>query len=85
MYYWFSSSCALNDVENKIHSVSYLVKQTNYDAKISDIDAKCFKTNDYNKFGGKIIDAKMEEKWLVDNSDRSGFIDNSDLDKKIKK
>ena len=56
-------------------------KKTDYDAKISDIEAKYFTTSDYNKFTNKILDKKIKE--LVEKSDILGFIDNCDLDKKI--
>ena len=41
---------------------------------------KHFTTSDYNKFTVEILNAKIKEKGLVDKSDISGFIDNSDLD-----
>ena len=44
---------------------------------------KHFTTSDYNKFTVEILNAKIKEKGLVDKSDISGFIDNSDLDSKI--
>ena len=66
-----------------IPSSSYLVNKTDYDAKISDIEPKYFTTSDYNKFTVEILNAKITEKELVDKSDISGFIDNSDLDKTI--
>ena len=71
------------EVENKMPDVSGLVKKTDYNAKISDTEAKYFATSDYNKFTSEILEKKRKEKWWVDKSDISGFIDTSDLDKKI--
>ena len=45
---------------------------------------KYFITGDYNKFTDEILDVKIK-KCLVDKSDKWGFINNSDLDKKKKK
>ena len=42
---------------------------------------KYFITGDYNKFTDEILDVKIK-KCLVDKSDKWGFINNSDLDKK---
>ena len=47
------------------------------------IDSNYFITPHYNKFTGKILNAKIKENELVDKSDSFGFIDNSDLNKKI--
>ena len=38
----FAATAALNAVENKITSISNLVKKTDYDSKISGIKAKYF-------------------------------------------
>ena len=52
-------------VENKIPDVGNLVKKTNYEAKISDIESKYFPTADYNKFTSQRLDAKIKQKELV--------------------
>ena len=72
------TTTALNAVKNKIPNASDLVKKTDYDAKILDIESKY-----YNKFTNEIIIAKIKGKELVDKYDISRFIDNSDLGKKI--
>ena len=54
------------ELENKIPDVSCLVNKTDYNAKISDIEAKHFITSDYNKFTKEILDSKIKEKGLVD-------------------
>ena len=66
----------------KIPNVSNLVKKTNYDAEIFDIQAKYF-AFDFNRFTGEILNAKINEKELANKSDISRFIENSDLEKKI--
>ena len=39
-----------------------------YNAKISDTEAKYFTASDYNKFTSEIFETKIKEKGLVDNS-----------------
>ena len=41
-----------------------LAKKTNYNAKISDIESKCFTTVDYNNFTSQTPDAKIKQKDL---------------------
>ena len=84
-YYCLATTAALNTVENKIPDVSNLVRKTNYDAKIKEIECNTFLTSDYHKFTNQKnwIDNKIEEKELLKKSKIYGFIGNSDLDKKI--
>ena len=72
----------LTAVENKISNVTNLIKKTDYGAKISDIESKYFTTADYNSCTSQTRDVKIKQKELVDKSVISGFINNSDLDKK---
>ena len=67
-----------------IPNVSDLVKKIEYNAKLSDIKDKYSTTSDYNEFMNEILDIKVKGKGLVDHSDISRLIDNSDLDKKKK-
>ena len=67
--------------ENKIPDVNSLVKKTNCDAKISEIENKYITTTDYNKFTKNIVDINIKSKNLVDKSAIAGFINNVDLDK----
>ena len=62
--------------------VKYLKKQTMTQKK--DVADKYFITSDYNKFTNVIINTKIKEKELVNKSDTSRFINNYDLDEKIK-
>ena len=48
-----------------------------------DIETKYFSASDYDKFMIEILNGKKKEKELFDKSNSSGFIDKSDLDKKI--
>ena len=63
-----AKTTVLNTVENII-LVGDLVNKTNYDAKISDTEAKYFTTSDYNKFMNEMLDKKIKEKKLVDKSE----------------
>ena len=74
----------LSDLTNEGPNVSNLVKKANFYAKISDIEEKIFITSDYKKFMTNILDVKIKNEKLVTKSGISGFIYNSDLDKKIK-
>ena len=58
-------------VENKIHDVS-------------DIEEKYFTTSDYNKFTNDIVNAKIKEKDLVNESNISNLVKNSYLNAKLK-
>ena len=73
----------LKRVEKNIDDFTDLVKITDYDAKISDIEGKYFTASDYNKFMSDILDAKIKQKALVKKSDISNLVKNSDLDKSI--
>ena len=53
------------EFENKIPDTSGLVKKTDYDAKISDIEVKYFTISDYNKFTSKILETKSKLKRIV--------------------
>ena len=49
-------------VDSKILDLSGLVKKTDYDAKISEIEGKYFTTSSYNKLTGNIVDLKIKLK-----------------------
>ena len=66
----------IGEVEIKIPDVSGLVKKTNYDARISDIEKKYLTTSDNNRFTSGIFDAKMK-KELVYKSNISNLVKNS--------
>ena len=72
----------IEEVQNKIPDVSGLVKKTDYDAKISDIEGKYFTTADYNKFTRDVLDIKIKQKKLVNKSNISNLVKNSDLNRK---
>ena len=72
----------VGEVENKIPDLDCLVKKTIYDAKFSKIERKYFTNYDYNKLTKKIFDAKINEKELVEKSDVSNLVKNTDLNTK---
>ena len=68
----------IGEVENKIPDVSGLVRKTDYDAKIKDIERTYFSTVDYNRFASETFDAKIKQKELDYKSDVSNLEKNSD-------
>ena len=77
-----ATTAALNAVENKIPDVGNLVKKTDYDTKLLDIESKSFTLAAYNKFTSQTLDAKTNQKGLLDKCAIAEFINNADLDKK---
>ena len=67
-------------VESKIPNVSNLVKKTDYDLKISDIESKYITTAD--KFTKDIVANRIKSEELVNKSVLARFINSVDLDKK---
>ena len=57
-----NTTADLNAVEIKMPDAINLVKKTDYDAKISDIESNYFTTSDYNKYTNETIDNKIKEK-----------------------
>ena len=49
-------------VDSKIPDLSGLVRKTDYDAKISEIEGKYFTTSSYNKLTSNIVDVKIKLK-----------------------
>ena len=78
------TTAALAAVEKKIQNVSDLVKKTKYDAKVSEIYIKYFNRSDYDNFTTDILNTKIKQKELVDESDISRFKYKFDLGKKIR-
>ena len=62
------------EVKNKIPDVSGLTKKTGYDATILDIEKKYLTASNYNKFTKEILDTKIKEKKLTDQSDISNLV-----------
>ena len=48
------------EVDNIIPDLRSLVKETHYDAKVSEIEGKYFTTSDYNKLSSDMLDAKIK-------------------------
>ena len=55
----------IREVGNKIPSVSDLAKEADFNAKISDVEAKYSTTFDCNKITAEILEIKIKEKVLV--------------------
>ena len=64
-----STMAALTTVENEIPDFIDIVKKTDYDAKISEMEQKYFFTSNYNKFTDNIPWCKYSRKTLVNESD----------------
>ena len=61
-----------------------MVKKTKYDAKVSEIYSKYFTRSDYDNFTTDILNTKIKQKELVDESYISRFKYKFDLEKKIR-
>ena len=62
-------------MENKIPDVSNLVKKnTDYNAKINDIENEYISAADYNKFTKNVVNNNTKTKNFVYESDIAGFI-----------
>ena len=70
----------IGELENKIFDVSSLVKKTDSNNKMSDIEKKYFNADDYSKFTKEILGSKIKEKELVDKFSISNLVKSSDLD-----
>ena len=60
-----ATTAALTTAENKIPNFSDLVKKTDYDTKIPEMEKKYFTTSEYNKFTSNTLDTKTTQKQLV--------------------
>lgn len=76
---WFTVlNIKIGEIKNKMLDVSNVVKKTNYNAKISGIEAKYFTTSGYSKFASKVFETRIK-KGLVNMSSISNLAKNSDL------
>ena len=64
--------------------ISNLVKTTDSDTKVIDIDTKYVTIPDRNKCTNNKLDARIENKKVVNESGISLYINNSDLNEKIR-
>ena len=58
-----ATAAGLTTVENKIPKVSNLVKKSDYDAKISEMENNFFSTSDYNKLTSNTLDANEKKDY----------------------
>ena len=79
-----ATTAALTAVKEKIPNVSDLVQKPDYEAKIKDIEGKYFSTSDYKKFTNNILDAKITEQNLVNESDIANFLKDTSFYEKLK-
>ena len=71
------------EVDNKFPDVSKPVKKADYDSKVTDIKEKYFTTAVYNKFTSNILDTKIKQKKLLNESNVSNLVNDSDLNTKL--
>ena len=71
----------IKEVDNKIPDFSGLIKKTNYDSEILEMEGKYFW---YNKFTSETLDAKIKKKKieLVNQSDIYNLIKRCDVNRK---
>ena len=74
---------SIGEVKKKTPKFSGLVWKMDYITKTSEIEAKIFKTSDYNKITSKILETKMREKRLVGQSSIFNFVKISNLNTKL--
>ena len=82
----------LTAVENKIPNVSNLVKKTDYNTKVSEIENKITTDHDHNKYITKEFDkltsenltARLKQANLASKSDVANFVKNAVFDIKVK-
>ena len=87
-----TTTTALTAVENKIPSVSNLVKKTNYNTKTNKIEKKisddnhdkCIATLEFNKLTLENSVARLKQKNLTSISGIANFVNKADLNNKLK-
>ena len=86
----FDTAAALPAVEDKIANVSNLVKKTDYNTKINEIEKqvtdhdhsnKYITTPEFNKLTSKYFDAKLKQTNLASKNDIANFVNETDFDK----
>ena len=68
-----------SQVKNKIPVVGNLVKKTDYNTEILEIEGKYITNFDFNKFTKEILDVRIKQKELVDKSYISNLVKIFDL------
>ena len=89
---YLATTTALTAVENKIPNVSNLVKKTDYNTKVSEIENKITTDHDHNKYITKKFDkltsenltARLKQANLASKSDVANFVKNAVFDIKVK-
>ena len=87
-----ATTTALTAFETKITNVSNLVKKTDYNIKISEIEKETFDDNhdnyittpEFSTFTTEIFDLILKRENLASKSDIANFIKKTDFDNKLK-
>ena len=87
-----ATTTALTAVENKVHSVSNLVKKTDYNTKNNEIEKKntvhvldkCITTQEFNKLTSENFTARLAQANLPSENDIANFVKKTDFDNKLK-
>ena len=86
------TKASLTAVENKIPSVSNLVKKTDYNTKINEIEKKItdhnhdkyITTPEFNKLTSENFAARLKQANLASKSDIANFVNKTDFDNQVK-
>ena len=87
-----TTTTALTAVENKISNVSNLVKKTDYNTKISEIENKTTTDHDHDKhiitpeftkLTAESFVARLQQANIVGKTDISNFVNKTDFDNKL--
>ena len=73
----------ISKVKCKIPVASDLVRKTNYENKILEMERNYFTTSNYNKFTSDKLHARIKQKELVNRSDISNLVKKFDLNIKL--
>ena len=87
-----ATTSSLTAVENKIPSVSNLVKKTDYNTKINEIEKKItdhnhdkyITTPEFNKLTSENFAARLKQANLASKSDIANFVNKTDFNNKLK-
>ena len=87
-----ATNSAVTAVENKILSVSNLVKKTEYNTKINEIEKKTtdhnhdkyFTTSEFNRFTAEMFDLWLKRAKLASKNDIANSVNKTDFGNKLK-
>ena len=88
-----ATTTALTAIENKIPNVSNLVKKTDYNTKVSEVDNKvntdhdhdkCITSQKFNKITSEKFTARLKQANLASKNYIANFVKKTDFDDKLK-